>query len=76
MIVLHYRAIPDLRRHVQQAIGASARAARQQASARRPRTAAATPAGAGMAAQPTRPRSVRRRAGACTHSPPPGRTAR
>ncbi len=35
MIVLHYRAIPDLRRQVQQAIAVSARAARQPPAARR-----------------------------------------
>jgi hypothetical protein len=76
MIVLHYRAIPDLRRQVQQAIAVSARAARQPPAARRPCTAAATPAGAHQTARPTRPRSFRHRAAACTHTPPPGRTAR
>jgi hypothetical protein len=64
MIVLHYRAIPDLRRQVQQAT-ASARAARQPPSTRRPCAAAPTPGGAGQAARSTRPQSVRRRAAAC-----------
>jgi hypothetical protein len=76
MIVLHYRAIPDLRRHVQQAIAASAPATRQLASARRPCTATATPAGARQAAPSIRPRSVRRRAAACPHTARPGPTAR
>jgi hypothetical protein len=73
MIVLHYRAIPDLRRHVRQAIVASARAARQPPSARRSCTAAATPAGARLTA---RPGSFRRRAAACTRNARPGPTAR
>jgi hypothetical protein len=76
MIVLHYRAIPDLHRQVQQAIAASAPAARQPPSTRRPCAAAATPAGAGLAARPTRPRSVRRRAAGCPRTARPGSTVR
>jgi hypothetical protein len=76
MIVLHYRAIPDLRHQVQQAIAASAPATRQPPATRRPCAAAATPASAGLAARPTRPRSVRRRAAACTRAARPGPTAR
>jgi hypothetical protein len=75
MIVLHYRAIPDLRRQVQQAIAASARAARRPPSARWPCTAAATPTGAHWAARPTRPLSSRG-ATACTRTARPGSSAR
>jgi hypothetical protein len=73
MIVLHYRAIPDLRRQVQQAT-ASTRATRQPPSTRRPCAAAPTPVGAGQAARSTRPRSVRRRAVACIRTVRPGPT--
>jgi hypothetical protein len=72
MIVLHYRAIPDLHRQVQQAIAASARATRQPPPARRPLHGSGHPARARQAARPTRPRSLsppRRRL-------PPHRTSR
>jgi hypothetical protein len=76
MIVLHYRAIPGLRHQVQQAIAASARDTPHPPSARRLSTAAAPPAGARLATWPFRPRSLRRRAAACTQTARPGPTAR
>jgi hypothetical protein len=67
MIVLHYLAIPDLRRQVQQAT-ASARTTRQPPPTRPPCAAAPTPGGAGQAARSTRPRSVRCPAATCTRT--------
>ena len=70
MIMLHYRVIPDLCRQVQQAIAASAPAARQPQSPRQPCTAAANaPSGPRPAG---RRRSVRHRASECTRKAPPG----
>ena len=59
MIVLHYRAIPNLRRHVQHA---PATPARQPPSARRPcpATTATARAGAHASAWPSQPGSLRR----------------
>ena len=67
MILLHYRAIPDLRRQMQQAT-ASAPATRQPPPTRPPCAAAATLAGAGQAARPTRARRLRRPAATCTRT--------
>jgi hypothetical protein len=47
MIMLHHRAIPDLRRQVQQAIAASARATRQPPAARRPLPGSSCPSHSG-----------------------------
>jgi hypothetical protein len=76
MIVLHYRAIPDLLRQVQRATAASVRATRWPPPTRRACAAAATRVGAGQAARPTRPRCVRRRAAACARTARPGPAVR
>lgn len=74
MIVLHYRAIPDLRRQVQQALAALAQPARQPSSAGRLCSATATRACAGSAAGPTTPRSAGRRTAGCARRAVPAQS--
>jgi hypothetical protein len=71
MIVLHYRAIPDLRRQVQHAVAAPSAPARHPPTACRPCTATTARVRAGLAG-PTRPRSPSGHTAPCLRLAHPG----